>query len=378
MAGALVLAGCAGAPTRTAAGGSTSAPAPALPTPPVTSAAMYKGADISALARIEQAGGVFRDSGRAGDAIAILAAHGSNTFRLRLFVNPSGQNVQVNDLPYTLALARRIKAAGAHLLLDFHYSDTWADPGHQTMPAAWVGLGFDSLEATVQHYSADVIAQLKAQGTLPGIVQIGNEIDGGMLWPIGKVGGAYDTPQQWSQFTRLLKAGVRGVRSALAPGDRVRIMIQYSGGGKTAATQRFFDHIDADSVPYDLIGLSYYPWWQGGVAALQANLDATAQRHHRGVMVVETSYPWRAGGWEGMGSDPNAMTWPATPAGQAAFLADVIRAEAAVPDGLGAGVIWWYPEAINVPGLSIWGGGSLSLFDASGNLLPAAGMFASP
>ena len=150
--------------------------------PPVALA--LRGADVSALARIEQGGGVFRDSGRAGDALAILRSRGANLFRLRLFVSPNDSDVQVNDLAYTAAMAGRVKAAGAKLLLDIHYSDTWADPGHQTTPAAWSSLGFDSLEAEVERYTDSVVGVLKQAGALPDIVQVGNEIDGGMLWPL--------------------------------------------------------------------------------------------------------------------------------------------------------------------------------------------------
>jgi arabinogalactan endo-1,4-beta-galactosidase len=354
--------------------GSSTAPPPP---PPVgrTTASMFLGGDISALERIEQAGGVFRDAGQPDDAITILRAHGSSGFRLRLFVNPNYEEVQVNDLDYTVRMASRIKAAGAKLLLDFHYSDTWADPGHQVTPAAWAALDFDSLEQQVEIYSTGVITRLKQAGTLPDIVQVGNEIDAGMLWPLGRVGTGYDTPQQWDQFTRLLKAGIRGVRAALGAGDSVRIMLQYSQGGSSGGTQWFFDHMDAYGVPYDLIGLSYYPWWHGTLADLRANLRATALRYGRDVMVVETSYPWRAGGWENMATNLTAMTWPVSPQGQAQFLRDVLGAVGAVPNDHGAGVIWWYPEAIAVPGLFVWGGGSLTLFDASGNVLPAAADF---
>ncbi len=342
-------------------------------------ATLRPGADVSALERIEQAGGVFRDGGAPGDAITILRHHGGDMFRLRLFVHPSGDDVQVNDLEYTVRMAVRIKTVGARLLLDIHYSDTWADPGLQIVPSAWRGLDFAALEQQVESYTAGVITRLKGAGALPDIVEVGNEIDAGMLWPLGRVGGADDdTPVQWDQFTRLLKAGIRGVRDALGPGDAVKIMLHYSQGGSSSGTQWFFDHIGAAAVPYDLIGLSYYPWWHGPIAGLEANLAATAQRYGRDVMVVETSYPWRAGGWEGIASDRAAMTWPATPQGQAAFLQDVLDAVARVPNSHGAGVIWWYPEAIQVPGLFIWGGGSLALFDAGGGVLPAASAHSAP
>lgn len=336
---------------------------------------MFLGADVSALERIEQAGGVFRDVGQAGDAIAILRAQGSNGFRLRLFVQPNGDEAQVNDLEYTVRLARRVKTSGAKLLLDLHYSDTWADPGHQVTPAAWAALDFTALEQRVEAYSAGVMTRLRQESALPDIVQVGNEIDAGMLWPLGRVGGAYDTPGQWDQFTRLLKAGVRGLRGALGPGESIRIMLHYSQGGSASGTQWFFDQVNRYGVPYDLIGLSYYPWWHGTLAELRANLWAAAQRYGREILVVETSYPWRAGGWESMATNRAAMSWAVTPEGQARFLRELLETVATARDTAGAGLIWWYPEAIQVPGLFVWGGGSLSLFDAGGNLLPAASEF---
>jgi len=349
-----------------------SSTAPASGSTP-TATVPVTGADVSALPRIEQAGGVFRDGGQAGDAIAILRAHGSNAFRLRLFVNPPDTDVVVNDLPYTVALATRVKAAGAKLLLDLHYSDTWADPGHQATPAAWAALPFDSLEQTVERYTDSVITTLKQAGDLPDLVQIGNEIDDGMLWPFGQLyvsGG--DTLAEWTQFTGLLKAGIRGVRDALGSGDTVRIVLQYSQGGSSGGTQWFFDHMNGYGVPYDVIGLSYYPFWHGTLAQLEANLQATAQRYGKDIMVLETTYPWRSGGWEGLVTDAGAMSWSATPPGQAAYVKDLLAAVAATPGGHGAGVFWWYPEAIQVSGLYIWGGGSLALFDSTGNVLPAA------
>ena len=359
----LLLAGCGDHSA------STQTQTPPTP-PPSPLGKMFLGADVSSLARIEQAGGVFKDNGQSGSAIAILHARGSNGFRLRLFVNPPDTDVIVNDLPYTVSLAQRVKAAGAKLLLDLHYSDTWADPGHQATPAAWASLGIDSLAARVQAYTDSVITTLKAAGALPDVVQVGNEIDSGMLWPLGQlyVSGA-DTTVEWNQFTRLLKAGIAGVRAALGPGDSVRIMLHYGQGGDAGGTQWFFDHMNAYGVPYDLIGLSYYPWWHGPLSQLEANLLATESRYGKDIMVVETEYPWRAG------SGVAATGWVVSPAGQAQYLADLLGAVSNVPAGHGAGAVWWYPEAIQVTGLYIWGGGSLALFDTTGNVLPAAAAF---
>ncbi len=358
--------------------GACTSDGPAAPEPEPWSATLLLGGDISALTRIEQGGGVFRDGDRVSDAIATMRAHGSNLFRLRLFVAPNGDEVQVNDLAYTIALARRVRSSGAALLLDIHYSDTWADPAQQVTPAAWQALDFAALEARVEEYTADVLAQLKAAGVVPRIVQIGNEIDGGLLWPLGRMGWAgYDAPENFERFGRLLKAGVRGVRSTTVPADSVRIMLHLSQGASPDGTRWFFDHVAAQGVPYDLIGLSYYPWWHGGIDALRANLSATALRYGKEIIVVETAYPWRAG-WSLPGSDLSAMTWPITPTGQAAFVRDVISAVAATPNGLGAGVVWWYPEAINVPGLFVWGSGALAWFDYTGRVLPAAKVFNEP
>lgn len=349
---------------------------PVEPAGPSPYEGMLLGGDVSALARIEAGGGDFFDDGEPADALEALMAHGSNTFRLRLFVDPNPElEVQVNDLPYTIALAQRVKAAGATLILDIHYSDTWADPSKQFIPAAWAELDFDGLEAQVESYSADVIAQLKAAGALPDIVQIGNEIDGGLLWPMGKIGWeGYDEPVNYERFGRLLKAGIRGVRSALAAGDDVRIMLHYSQGASTGGTRWFCDHVAAQGVDYDLIGLSYYPFWHGTLAQLEANLEATALRYGKEIVVVETTYPWRTG-WAPSNPRPGWSAWPISRSGQAEFLRDLLEVVAATPNDLGAGVIWWYPEAIRVPGLFVWGDGALALFDDAGEILPAASVF---
>ncbi len=332
------------------------------------------GADVSALERIEQAGGVFKHGDTPGDALAILRQAGAGLFRLRIFVQPDGSEVQVNDLAYTLRMASRVKATGAQLLLDLHYSDTWADPGHQATPAGWDTVSIDTLERQVEDYTASVMTALRDQGTLPRIVQVGNEIDGGMLWPLGRVGGAYDTPVQWGRLARLLKAGIRGVKSVVTPADSVRIMLHFSGGGSTAGTAWFMDHLRAERVDFDILGLSYYPWWHGTLAQLKANLNTVASGYSIPVMVVETQYPWRVGGWENGITHPDAMHWPVTSAGQAAFLDDVLKTVATVQGGRGLGVVWWYPESIAVNNLFVYGGGSLALFGPGGDALPAVGI----
>ena len=240
------------------------------------------GGDISMLTRIEKLGGVFRDNGKRRDFLEIFKASGGNCFRLRLFATPNGKNAVINDLPYTLALAKRIKAAGCKLLLNFHYSDTWADPGHQTKPAAWAKLPFDQLEKKVEEYTASVIAKFKLANALPDIVQIGNEITPGMLWPDGK----NNSKAQWDRLAQLLHAGIRGVQTSAGKARKVQIMIHIASGGNWPKTKWFFDNLIARKVQFDIIGLSYYPWWHGTLDDLKANLRQTAQTYRDRKSVV--------------------------------------------------------------------------------------------
>lgn len=325
------------------------------------------GADISMLPRIEELGGKFEAGGAPGDLLGILKKSGCTAARVRLFVNPDHRDGTVNDLSYTLALAARIKAAGLALILDLHYSDTWADPGHQTKPAAWSSLDFEGLEREVEEYTAAVVRAFRDAGALPDIVQIGNEVTAGMLWPDGRLDASGDTEAQWNRFARLLEAGVRGARAPLAKGETLRVMIHIDRGGDRRGTKWFFDHLLERGVPFDVIGLSYYPWWHGSLDELRENLAATATAYGKDVMIVETAYPHRGEEW--WKARPN-MAWPISPEGQRAFLADLAAAVRGVPAGRGAGILYWYPESIPVPGLEPWEGGALALFDSRGEALP--------
>ena len=317
------------------------------------------GVDLSALPELERAGAVYHDAdGIPTDAMTILARHGANTVRLRLFVNPSDDFNQTigatQSLSAIVSLARRAHARHLSVLLDLHYSDTWADPAHQTTPAAWAGFSPTNLVGRVESYTADAVRQVS-----PDAVAVGNEITNGMLWPTGKLDG---TDAAWDRLATLVSAGVRGVRSA---DPNARIMIHIDGGGHAGRAAWFFDHFDARHVDYDTVGLSFYPTWGDDLTALRQNMADLA---HRGkdVVVAEVSYPSR-----GELSTPQCR-WPATPAGQATMLADVVSAVRATPGGHGHGVIWWYPEAIPVRGLKVWEDGRQGLFDAHGVVLPAA------
>jgi len=313
------------------------------------------------------------------DAVRIMTKHGFNCFRLRLFVNPLLRDdwggFTGNNLSYTIALAKRIKATGSKFLLNFHYSDTWADPEHQTKPTAWKDLNFDALEEKVYEYTRECISTLKQEGVLPDMVQPGNEIAGGMLWPDGKLYGVGEPEEQWEKFTRLLKAVVQGVEDA-AEDENVQIALHAECGGNWEQTQWFFENIEKREVPYDVIALSYYPWWHGSTEDLQENLHNTAMLFGKDILVVETAYPYRALDVSSMGGAVSThMRWPMTPEGQKSFLNEIVQIVWETPNGRGLGVLWWFPESIPVQGLSVWNGGATALFDQDGNVLPAMDVF---
>jgi hypothetical protein len=221
------------------------------------------GADISALPVLEAGGVTYSAGGAQGDAIELLSDSGVGWYRLRLFVNPENDSdpFVVNDLPYTIALAKRVKAAGGKLLLDFHYSDTWADPGSQSTPAAWSGLDFNQLSQRVYDYTQQAVAGMKAEGVLPEMVQIGNEISNGMLWPHGSpwTGGSNRTG--FDRLATLLQAGINGAKAGAGPGDEPLVMIHHDRADRWDTTSYFFNQLVQRDVDFDVIGYSYYPKW---------------------------------------------------------------------------------------------------------------------
>ena len=254
----------------------------ALPRLPAQSYAI--GADVSFLAKCERDGIVFKEAGQRKDVLAMLREHQYNWVRLRIFHDPamSGDKLP-NDLAYTLALAGRAKAMGFHLLLDLHYSDTWADPGHQPMPAAWTALNHKQLAQQVFEYTRDVIAAFARAGVMPEMVQVGNEITQGMLWPDGKL------PDNWENLADLLRAGIRGVDAGRGSLAKPRIMIHIERSGDYEAAVWFFDTLIAHHVPFDVMGLSYYPFWHGNIATFRDNLHDMALRYRHPIVVVETA-----------------------------------------------------------------------------------------
>ncbi|HSO85301.1 MAG TPA: glycosyl hydrolase 53 family protein [Draconibacterium sp.] len=284
------------------------------------------GADISFLPQLESRGMKLFDNGVDSDAIEILKNHGLNYIRLRIFVNPeneSGYSPKQGfcGLDSTLKMAKRVKDAGLNLLLDFHYSDTWADPQKQFKPKAWEGLNFKELTDTLKDYTKTVLLKLKEQGTLPDMVQVGNEINHGIVWPEGHISNL-------DNLAELLKAGVKAVREV---DPSVTVMMHLALGGQNEESVFWFDNMIARGVEFDIIGLSYYPRWHCTLDDLNFNMRDLIARYQKDVNVVEYS----------------------------AFKREVHDLVFNLPDNRGNGTCIWEP-------LNTWS----RIFDRQGNSLP--------
>jgi len=305
-----------------------------------------RGADISILKKSEDFGGVYRtERGKPRDALRILESYGMNWARLRVWVDPADG---YHDKEELLQMAKRLKKNDMQLLVDLHFSDTWADPGHQAKPAAWEGYTVEELTQAVYDHTYQVCNSLKRQRTLPDMVQIGNELNSGMLWPDGHT---WDPPN-WDNLAQFLTAGYDAVK-ACSP--KTRVMLHLANGGDNGLYRWWFDNITSRGVPFDVIGFSFYSYWHGSLADLQYNLNDISAYYDKDVVVVETAYPFTLAdddGWENIIDLENELTagYPATPEGQAAMLRDVMSIARAVPDGRGLGIFYWDATWTGVPG----------------------------
>lgn len=319
------------------------------------------GADLSFLKQAQDNGMVFKDGTNALPALQIFRNHGYNWIRLRLFVEPVAEHLP-NNLAYTLAEAKKAKALGYKFLLDLHYANSWADPEKQPTPKAWRNLSHRQRVGKVFEYSRDTIAAFREGGAMPDMVQIGNEVTHGMLWPDGKL------PGHWKNFADYVRAGIKGVRAGSGKLPAPKIMIHIDQGGNIARTKYFFDHLDRYGIHYEVIGFSYYPWWQGTLMDLRENLAFTANRYHKDIMIAETAYHWRPS--RERAARPGPEPFPETPQGQREFLDAVANIVMDTPGGLGKGVFWWEPAVGYYGGLA-----SRGFFDENGNSLPVLDAF---
>ena len=328
-----------------------------------------KGVDLSMLKQVEDNAGLFYDNGNQIDPIQEFNSKGINTVRIKIWHNPL---LNYNDLESVLEIAERVKDAELDLLLDFHYSDTWADPSNQNKPAAWENLNFETLCDSIEQYSRYVITKLKNQNTLPKYVQIGNETDCGFLWPDGYVCGESNNDIQWNKLRDLFMHAIEGVNTALDFEDSLKIISHVSSGGNW-----FFGNLLEEDIPIDILAISYYPMWHGTLADLNQNINMLATQFGKPVLVVETAYPftlsWNDNTNNILGLETQLLDgYEASEEGQFSFLYDLISL---VHDNdFGYGICYWAPDWISTSQFgSPWE--NQALFDFDGQLLDAVSVF---
>jgi arabinogalactan endo-1,4-beta-galactosidase len=316
-------------------------------TPPPTS--FFRGADVSWLAQMEATGYVFYDeNGNAADCLDLLMARGINSIRLRVFVHPSSDKISGHCSPEeTAEMAARAKAKGLEVMLDFHYSDTWADPAHQTKPATWASVSFAALKDSVYAHTYYTLNLLKQAGVTPKWVQIGNEIPSGMLWPSGHI----NNPQQLAE---LINSGNQAVKDI---DNKIQTIVHIDQGNDNARFRWFYDLMQQNGAQFDIIGASYYPHWLGSdytvtIDDLGNNLKDMVTRYNKPVMVVEVGGDY----WEVANSKD--------------LLIATIGAVKDVPSQMGLGVFYWEPQ-----GAKPWSGYQLNCWQDNGRPSPALDAF---
>ena len=362
-----------------------------------------KGMDVSTLIEQEQCGAKYYNPGKEGDLLTILKEYDVNSVRLRLWNDPYGNNGEpygagTNDLEKTIQMAKRAKALGMSFLLDIHYSDFWADPGKQIPPKAWRGMSETQLEKAVYDFTLDTMKRLGEEGVAPDLVQVGNELTNGLLWPTGRKHGKGEPgyEEAFDAIAAYINAGIRGVRAV--DGD-IPIMLHLDNGGLNAMYREWFDHFMERGEEFQIIGFSYYPFWHGTLEELEFNMKDMAERYHKEIIVAEVSMGFSVedyGRYENLSSDLRKgmatrpellekLPYPMTPEGQSAFMQDIMGRIASVNGG--RGFYYWEPGWIPVPGCG-WAtaealvytgeqgpGGNewanQALFDYDGNALPA-------
>ena len=307
----------------------------------------YVGGDISCLTDNEAKNAQYLDfEGKACPALDLFRQEKLNAMRVRLFVNPSdypnNDSNACQDLDYVISLSKRIKEAGFKLMLDFHYSDTWADPAKQWTPKAWETLSDDELYTKIYEYTKETLQKMKDEGVAPEFIQTGNEISYGMLW--GKEGSSnlkkcyMGKDANWNRFTTLLKKAGKACREVCPD---AKIILHTERAAQTNVLTNFYDRMNTDNVDYDIIGLSYYPAWHKDIATLETAIKTLESRYtDKKIMIVEVGYAYS---WALEDADYD-YTWkyPATEAGQKAFTDDLITM-LNKHDSVN-GLFWWWME----------------------------------
>ncbi len=319
---------------------------------------MIKGADMSSVLEIEQAGGCYYQDGTKKDPLLILKESGFNLIRLRLWNDPKDEDGNPYgagncDLNCVKILARRCKQYGLKWLLDFHYSDFWADPGKQFVPKAWQGLNLKQLEKAVYDFTFDTLQELKKDNIEPYIVAIGNEITNGFLWPVGQV-------DNFDNLVTLVNAGIKACDDALS---EVKTMIHLDNGGNNHLYVNWFDsYFSKGGLDFDFIGLSYYMYWHGTLDNLESNLNDLARRYKKEMIIAETSYGFTMEDYQnyeglkerkGMALKPQLvenLPFEISKEGQCQYIETLMNLISSTDNNLCRGIIYWGGECIPVKG----------------------------
>jgi diguanylate cyclase (GGDEF)-like protein len=322
-----------------------------------------KGVDISSLPEHLDGGEKFySEDGTCMDAFELLRENNINSVRLRIWNDPGAVEEAKGycDLAHTLQMAKKIKENNLHFMLDFHYSDYWADPGQQRKPHAWEELSFEELKEAVYSFTKEALEALRGEGCLPDIVQVGNEIRSGMLFPDGAV-------PNYSNLAELLNAGIRAVREISSD---IVVMIHLDQGGRFYCLKEWFDAVYAAGLlPIDAIGISFYSFWHGTFMDLKNSMEQLIERYHLPVYVVETAHPWRHCEKEHVSEDlMKTAGLPAGPEEQKKSLQMVMQIAAAVSKELPTGVYYWEPLCIPGKTYGSWDE-NMGMLDENGKAL---------
>ena len=334
---------------------------------------LWLGGDISMLPALLERGAQYNDSaGCVVDPYNLFRQQGWNMMRVRLFVDPDNAPVEhrgegvCQNLDYVTALCRDIKARGFAVMLDFHYSDTWADPAKQFTPLRWQGIDGAALADSIHRYTRQCLRVLADAGAAPDMIQVGNEITYGMLWPVGRVDPQND--DNWPVFTRLLAAGCQACREVCPD---AKIIIHTEKAGHWPVTEAYYRRLAQAGLDYDIIGLSYYPMWHGTITNLGITLSNLERAFpDKQVIIVEAAYYYDHDGVN-RGEEDFTLCPPGTIEGQWRFTAGLVNE--LVEHRNVRGLFWWYPEE-NVHGITDHHGWNLNrgLFDnRTGRALPA-------
>jgi arabinogalactan endo-1,4-beta-galactosidase len=315
------------------------------PGPPPGPANFAKGADISWVTEMEAAGRKFYTSaGQEKECMDLMKSLGMNTIRLRVWVNPAAAYNATADV---VAKAVRAKNLGMRIMIDFHYSDTWADPGHQNKPAAWAAQDLATLKTSLATHTTAVLTELKNNNVTPEWVQVGNETNDGMLWPEGRAS------TNMANFAQLVNAGYDAVKAVF---PSAKVIVHVSNGFDNSLFRWLFDGLSNNGGKFDVIGMSLYPTpanWQTMNTQCLVNMNDMVVRYGKEVMVVEVGMSWDK------------------PSECGSFLGDLVTKTKSVTNGKGLGVLYWEPQAYNN-----WNGYTLGAFDNSGKPTTALSVFA--